>query len=85
MKNRTASGAVSEFFRSQPSFAKATAGFSSPLLLCEVASLRSTSILAAAYSAEAAASAAKAGSREVFWRRRIKKTGCEARSFCERN
>ncbi len=72
MKNRAVSGAVSEFFRSQPSLAKATAGFSSPLLLCEVASLRSTSTPAAAYPAEAATSAAKAGSREVFWRRRIK-------------
>jgi len=60
MKNRAACGAVSKFFRSQPSFAKATAGFSLPL------------ILAVAYSAEAATSAAKAGSREVFWRRRIK-------------
>ena len=34
MKNRTASGAVSEFFRSQPSFAlRATEGFSSPFIL----------------------------------------------------
>ncbi len=46
--------------------------FLTPLLLCEVASLRSTNIPVAAYSAEAATSAAKAGSWWGIRRRRIK-------------